>query len=289
MSTLRWSYLLLLTGLVGSLIVYSLLDPAAQEGPRSFTLNLATEIMGILLTVLLIDSVIRGREERERKRYRSVPLQRLHQPLSNHLDLLCSMYKAAVREKPNYTSWCLEDLLTEDYKNQLSHLDLLKPGPSVRIIQDFPPQREPIPWFQHLHEQGKGFRENLERVVEKYAMQLDSETAGLIENLIHSPFMYRIVDHGPSIARSYQSFANWQGATHAPLTILSLPGDTSVLEHTRAFVQLVCICNEIEPEDRKIRISESTAWWDNVSPSVGSARAPVNYHDPVTGETITEE
>ncbi len=40
-----------------------------QDWGRGFTLNLATEAIGILLTVLLIDGVLRRREERERKRY----------------------------------------------------------------------------------------------------------------------------------------------------------------------------------------------------------------------------
>lgn len=288
MSTLRFSYLLLSVGLGASFVIYYLLDPVSQEGPRGFFLNLATEIIGILLTVFLIDSVIRRREERERKRYRSVPLQRLHYPLRRHLDLLCGMYKASVRELPEYASWRLDNLVTDDYKDPLAHLDLLQPGPSVRAVQDFPPQHEPIPWFEHLHEETKEFREQLERVVEKYSMQLDSETAGIIEHLINSPFMNLAVHHIPHMARERQSFASAQGS-YIPLTMLSLPGDTSIPEHTSTFVRLVRICNDIEPKDRKICVSESTVWRDNMSPSVGSARAPVHYYDSDTGQTTTEE
>ena len=62
----KWFYLVLVSVGVVSGIFYYALSPAL-EGWRGFTLNLASEVVGILITVLFIDAVIQRREEREQK------------------------------------------------------------------------------------------------------------------------------------------------------------------------------------------------------------------------------
>jgi hypothetical protein len=54
-----WPYVVLFVALVVCIIFYWAPPLLALEGWRGFTLNLATEIVGILLTVGLIDAVIR--------------------------------------------------------------------------------------------------------------------------------------------------------------------------------------------------------------------------------------
>jgi hypothetical protein len=74
--SLRMSYLLLALVAVACAAFYIFL-PLVLEGWRSFSLNMMTEVVGILLTVALIDAVIRRRQEKERMRYRSIALQQL--------------------------------------------------------------------------------------------------------------------------------------------------------------------------------------------------------------------
>jgi len=83
--------------------------PMALEGWRAFSLNLGTEITGILLTVWLIDAVIRGKEARDQERYRRIALQQLYVPLIRHLRLLSDMYKASMERKPDREISSLQD------------------------------------------------------------------------------------------------------------------------------------------------------------------------------------
>src|SRR5215204_2698733 len=73
-NALLWSYLALAVAGVGCFAAFVFL-PGLTEGWRAFFLNMGTEIVGIGLVIALIDTVIRRREERQRKRYRSVALQ----------------------------------------------------------------------------------------------------------------------------------------------------------------------------------------------------------------------
>jgi hypothetical protein len=115
----KWSYLVLVAvGVVSGIFYYAL--PPALEGWRGFALNLASEVVGILITVLFIDAVLQRREEREQRRYRSVTLQQLRLPLKQHLLLLFAIYKASVEQKPEREISRVEDLFSDDYRTQLT-------------------------------------------------------------------------------------------------------------------------------------------------------------------------
>jgi hypothetical protein len=261
-----------------------------SEGPRSFLLNLSTEIIGILLTVGLIDSVIRRREHEERQRYKAVALQRLYHPLTGHFRLLSLMYKASVKVGSDNPSWSLDDFIKEDFKNQLAHLDLLGPSPSIRGLPKpmYQEEWENVPWHEYLHMEAKEFREALERVTEKYSMQLDSETAGVIEDLANSSFMNQAIYHFPHIANMFRETASSRGV-HIPMTILTAPGDTELINHVNGFVRLVHSFNEAVSNNYRITTSTQKVWRGDITPSVGSSRASIKYEDPETGDTIVEE
>lgn len=265
MRVLRWwPYLVLVLALVGCLVGFTLL-PLPLEGWRGFALNLATEIVGILLTVLLIDAVLRRREDRARDRYRTVALRQLWAPLNRQCDLFSSIYKASSERRPEQEISGVTDLFDEDYFRQIERLDITAASGTARSIGD-----DPMPWYECIGNEMKGFKEDLERVVDKYAMYLDIDTVDAVERLIGSNFVNIMAFATPTIVSHFRSMGH-QGPI--PLLFAAHDVDDPVREYTDALSQLVKIYDETAPNDRKVRTSDST-WRDDILPKVGSARIP---------------
>jgi hypothetical protein len=194
---------------------YAFILPLSMAGWRGFALNLGTEISGILLTVLLIDAVIRRKDAHDQKRYRRIALQQLRMPLFSHLLLLSGMYKASVERNPAREISNLRDLFSEDYFEQIAYFNVM--GPSPAALQLLGPSsvaggKKPpsIPWYQYLNSEVERFKEDLQRVVDKYAMYLDPETIDLLEQLANSSFVVSAVDDlprsdGPGSVRTFEN------------------------------------------------------------------------------------
>jgi hypothetical protein len=265
-----WPYLVLLVALVGCLVGFVLL-PLPLEGWRAFALNLATEIVGILLVVWLIDAVLRGRERRERERYRSVALGQLWRPLNRQRNLLFNIYKASVKRKPDREISEVADLFDEDYFAQVAWLDITAEGDTLRSVED----EKAMPWFECISRQVERFGNDLGRMVDKYATYLDVDTLDAAERLLGSSFVL-IVDAGPIMVANNRHRGN-----EGPLALFAGHGrDVAVRDYTDAFSALVEIYNREAPTDRQVRITNDL-WSESASPKIGSARIP----DPDVEET----
>ncbi len=268
-----WPYLVLVFALVVCVIVYQFI-PIVLEGPRGFALNLATEIIGILLTVGLIDAVLRRREERERQRYRSLALRQFWRPLNRQFDLLFNLYKATVERKPEREISEVSNLFDEDYFEQVARLDAAADGPAVRSIGG-----TAVPWSEWIDEEAKRFKDALERVIDKYAMYLDVDTIDVAERLVDSSFI-TLAGHGAMMGAHARNTGH-----RGPLPFLGAYGkDSPIREYTSAFSELVDIYNKTAPNERKM-VPPRLMWRDDVSPSIGSARIP----DGAIGDESGEE
>jgi hypothetical protein len=275
MNVFRRSYrvLAILTALCLSIyVVLPIVLPGAPQGWRDFLLSVGTNILVIIIVFILVESVIRQREARERDKekqerdkYRAIALRRLRSPLSQHLRLLSDMYKASVERKPDRQITNLDDLFNEDYFEQIAHLDLGRPGPASSGIG-----RPAIPWFQYLDLKVGEFREDLERVADRYAGYLGADTADVVEELLHSQFVGYIRSL-PTLVTSLRNppmakMPPWSGA-------LNLLHPHVLREHTRLFSRLVDACNAYAPDNRKVEFRDRM--WSNKShPLIGSARVP---------------
>lgn len=256
-NTLRTSYLLLTLVAVVCFAVY-VLFPSAPEGWRGFSLNLLTEVLGIIFTIVLIDRVLRRREERERMRYCRIALQQLRFPLMEHLEVLFNMYKASVQRKPERRISSLEDLFEDDYFEQVSHLDLSKPAPVAPQMQ----------WGDYLLHETQRFKDALERVVGRYAVPLGPDTVDIAEQLIASRLI-SMLERFPAMRASRPAqFRGW------PEPMLYGMGGL-VRQYTDAFAALVDIYNDEAPEDQRVAITKKNLWKENVSPRIGSARIQI--------------
>ena len=229
-----------------------------DDSIKDLSLNLGTEIIGIFLTVFLIDAVIRRNEERERLRVRKVAMQQLRLPLVLQLQVLHGMYKTAIQHAPEILPTEVRNLFTKDYFAQIAFLDLSKPAPLWGIT--------PLDWMDYLQSESQKFKTSLSLTLEKYAVFLDGDTVELLENILSSHLLaffqsitaVRELDRKEGFRRKYNFFA--------------APGMVEMArEYTTLFTALITIFNQNSPSGRNIRL-DLGFWRNDISPQIGSSR-----------------
>jgi hypothetical protein len=234
---------------------------SARCGPdwlKDVSLNIGTEVFGILLTVWLIDTVIRKNEQIDRDRVVTVAFAQMRLPLRHHLTMLLGMYKAAVTHAPQNPPSELRELFGPDYPVQLAFLDFAKPAPLMNV--------QPLSWFDYFNHEVESFRTALTRTIEKYATFLDPETVELLESLIASNLLGFL-----SQARSIPPFDRQQGITRQ-YNLLSGQGVADLIgQHTALVQRLVALANQRLPQDKWVAI-KADDWRNDIAPQFGSAR-----------------
>lgn len=228
------------------------------EWIKDVSLNTGTGVFGILLTVFLIDEVIRRNEARERKRVREVAFQQLRIPLLHQLTMLHSMYKASIPSLPENQPVEIRDLFSDSYFIQLAFLDFSKPAPLASAMS--------LQWFDYLKMEVEKFKLALGRTIEKYAIFLDGGTVELLETLINSTFIslletfpaIRELDRKEGFSRTYNLCA---GTSMAEI----------VRGYTNEFTRLVELYNATVPAEQKLTVG-CGFWRKDIAPQFGSAR-----------------
>jgi len=168
-----------------------------------------------------------------------------------------------VEQKPDRQILQVKDLFNDDYIEQTKRFDITSDSPesaSVGINSDLKP------WSDYLRQEVKRFKDELERIVDKYSMYLDPDTLDVAEQLIDSSFV-GIIDYGPTLVAHVRSLGH-----HESFPLFVTPGSEDVVrEYIDAFSDLVEIYNREASSDRKVRITEEL-WRNDELPKIGSAR-----------------
>lgn len=133
-SSLKIPYLLLLILLIGCFLIYFSIH-SASSWIKSFSLGMASEIIGIFLVVFSIDRVIEAEQIEERKKLERVAFLQLRRPLIRHFYLFFNMFKAAIIEQPDKAYQNFSDLFDDRFFEQLAFLDFSKPAPVLTSIE----------------------------------------------------------------------------------------------------------------------------------------------------------
>lgn len=259
MQPLRASVLILgciQLALIGSYL-YSV--QSGSDWLKDVSLNIGTEVFGIILTVLLIDAVIRKNEQNEKERVIKVAFSQMRLPLRHHVTMLVAMYKGALAHAPQNPPRDMKDLFGPDYAVQLAFLDFAKPAPLMNV--------QPLNWFEYLHYEVENFRSALSRTIEKYATFLDPDVVELLESLIASSLLgflsqaraIPLIDRQQGINRQYNLLAG-QGVPEL------------IHQHTDLVAQLVDLVNRKLPPEKKVNLSADD-WRNDIAPQFGSARS----------------
>ena len=225
---------------------------------KDASLNVGTEVFGILLTVWLIDAVIRRNEQVNRDRVVTVAFAQMRLPLRRHLTMLLGMYKAAVTHAPQNPPRELRELFGPDYPVQLAFLDFAKPAPLMNV--------QPLSWFDYFTHEVESFRSALARTIEKYATFLDPEAVELLESLIASNLLGFLAQ-----ARAIPPIDRQQGIARQ-YNLLSGQGVADMIgQHTALVQRLVALANERLPREKWVAIAADD-WRNDIAPQFGSAR-----------------
>jgi hypothetical protein len=249
--TVSYILFLILVATIGAYIYGSRLDPNLLQ---NLWLNVGTEVFGILLTVLLIEAVIRRHEEQERNRVKQVAFQQLRFPLLHQLHVLHGMYKASVLHPPEKRPTEVRDLFDDRYFAEIAFLDLSKAAPAFTIAG-------PLQWLDYLNRECGNFKSSLGRTIDKYAVFLDASTVELLEKMINSEFLWYV--DGVTIVRNVEVKEKRQRTY-----LLSDSGAKRAREYTSCFSEFVEIYNAAVPADQKVTV-HADLWRDQF----GSARA----------------
>lgn len=258
MHFLRTSILILgaiQVALIGSYI-YSL-NCGGPDWLKDMSLNVGTEVLGIFLTVWLIDAVIRRKEQRERERVIKVAFSQLRLPLRRHITMLVAMYKGALAHAPQTPPRDLTELFGPDYAVQLAFLDFAKPAPLMN--------ERPLNWFDYFHHEIEKFNSALSRTIEKYATFLDPETVEILEALLASSLLC-------FLSKSRAIPIHMQQENNPRYNLLAGKGYSDLIrQHTTLVEQLVELANRKLPQEKTLGLNAKD-WSNSIAPRFGSAR-----------------
>lgn len=254
------SYSILFILLIICFVVY-FTNPFGINWLKEFSLNLATQVIGILLVVFLIDRVISINQENERKKRQVIALQQLQIPLRRHFILLFNIFKSSIQVKPDKNYKHVSDLFDDTYFVQIAFFDFSKPAPVIPLDA----------WFNYLSRECSQFREALNRTIEKYSLYVESDIIDLMEETINSSFIsfiiqapaiqapaIREVDTREGVIREYNLFGG-QGTCDL------------VKEYTSLFSKLIESYNQNVPDEKRIKMTDDL-WRNDVAPKIGSSR-----------------
>ena len=253
----RLKYVLIAIFLM-ALVFYVCTLRSVLECLNDVSLNVGTEVFGILFTVWLIDEVIRRKDQTERERIVKVAFAQLRIALEQHINTLLCMYKASISHAPQINPQTLDDLFGPDYCVQLAFLDLSKSAPLVSVNQ--------LQWFDYLYMEMENFKATLIRTLEKYAVFLEPNTVELLEEVLASSFIGFLMT-----SISIPEFDQKRGFKRQ-YNLLSSQGMPELIQqHTDLIKRLTQEANRHFPNDKQVgNIKDS--WRNDIAPTFGSAR-----------------
>lgn len=238
--SLRGTYLALLLLLLACFVIHFVVSPS--DWLSAFSLDVAAEIIGILLVIFSVDRVIDAEQERQRRKLEKVALRQLHKPLRRHLALLIRL--GGDPPEAESSPITLETLFDEAYLVRVEALDLRQPVPDAE---------QGATWSKYILRECAQFREALNQTVEKYSLFVAPELVNKIEFVASSGFLWDTLQllyaAMPALMVSDASLANRMPyATYRPdledaeYTLKRMK--SSLAEHIEVMLDLVAEYNQ---------------------------------------------
>ncbi len=251
--SLKRSYLvLILLAIFFSALSSYLFFAYKEQWFSAYSTSIASGIVGSLIVIFLIDRIIERNREREQMQMRKIALEKLRIPIVWQMMLLCNVYKAASKDKPQKLPSNFQEIFTDNFYTEVSFLDFAKDA-GVTPKTD---------WFNRLDSELRFFKKKIEQTIDTYAIFCDSSFISLLEKLINSHFTFfiiqakaiPIVDMQMGFKRRYTMFSGTE---------------EFLKEHALLMLQLIDYFNS---EAEKPIEFDTSIWRDDVSPLWGSGR-----------------
>ena len=251
---LNRSYALLIA--IALVFVYAYYKFKTIDIVRDFTPNLLSEIGGILLTVFLIDRVIRKYQDVETNKYKAIALRQLRAPLNRIYHLFGQMYKASTLALPEPSTRDFSGLFTDNFYNSIGFIDLSKPAPIMPEVN----------WIRYLDHHFTALKSDIDNIVEKFGVYLGADTVDLMMKIKDSRFVL-LATQFKVIPELHKTL----GVKYR-YNLLQGPDMAKILrDFVDNYIILVQYYNGTVLERDRIRYDESL-WNENLMPKLGSDR-----------------
>ena len=228
---------------------------------------LATELGGVIVTFLLLESYISYREKKLSLHRRQVALRSLSIALRRHLSAIFDMFKATSAEAPTELFRLTEasQFFGDLFFSRIQYLDFAAKAPVI----------PPMTWADYLAWKFNDFSDHLENTADKFGLGLTPDDMDLIERLINNSYANQLKN------RSF-SFRNGESAPFLLSVekggIINFASEKSrdsfyqdLYDYHSALVDLVDRVNQVLQASGKDSIVVVEGWGDHVSPQIGSA------------------
>lgn len=248
---------LLLALAVGFMLLSLCTDQRQLDWLDSFASNLASGFLGSFLTVLLIDRALEQERKQETARVRNIALAQLRPVLLGHLLLLTDWYKAASPERPSHLPSTIPGIFSDDYYLQIRFLDFSREAPVYPATD----------WFHYTAHQFESFRTQIWRVVDKYAVFLESESLELLEGLANSAPINMIIQIANANLPALDKKHNWRRT-------YNILYDDSIISEVQRHIGMIRSFLEYYnlAAPNPIEIGDLGLWRENTAPRFGSGR-----------------
>jgi hypothetical protein len=271
-AALKTPYLLLIC-LLGACFLSHYVIPAEFAWLKGFFLDMASEIVGILLVVFSIDRVIAIEQAKEKRQRETIACSQLRRPLLRHFYLLFNLFKASVSDKPEKEYQQISDLFDETYYQEVAYLDFAQSAPVLTLRE--------ARWSDYLTQECQQFQESLHRTTEKYALFLPPDILDLVEEMINDPLIWLVLQ-----SQTIRQLGNREADAGAYSFLARREIRELLREYLQKFLQLLRYYNEQVSTEKKITLADDL-WNNDVPPKIGSARiAQAGLSSPPAPETL---
>lgn len=147
-------------------------DTPAQTWIKQSVANLFITILGIWITVLCIDQIIKKKEQREKNRLLDVAYREISRALGYYLFCLDRIYRVSSNGKPQFKETSRDMYNTEHFREAFLNCDFSK----IAGYQN-------CTFGQFLHSRTTDFIADIDKIISKYSFVLDSDTLRWLELL----------------------------------------------------------------------------------------------------------
>lgn len=145
---------------------------------KQFSANLFTTIIGIWITVLCIDQIIKKKEQRERNRFLNIAYLEISRALNFYLFYLNRIYKVSSKERPEFKETYDEMYNSEHFRDAFMNCDFTRNAEYSNCT-----------WGQFIHSKTEDLINIVDLIISKYSFILDVDTLSRLELLKGSPWL----------------------------------------------------------------------------------------------------
>ena len=126
---------------------------------KQFSANLFTTIIGIWITVLCIDQIIKKKEQRERNRFLNIAYLEISRALNFYLFYLNRIYKVSSKEKPVFKETYDEMYNSEHFRDAFMNCDFTRNAEYSNCT-----------WGQFIHSKTEDLINIVDLIISKYRL-----------------------------------------------------------------------------------------------------------------------